>query len=163
MLFLTLDATAMPTPEPPQAAGGRGGRGDGGGGGRGGGGVTLPVIGPTGPAGSYLIAWDPVAQKEKWRGPANSAAGFNQGGTLSTAGNIVFGIGGGSRLVAYRADNGQVLKEIALPLNQPGPPMTYMIDGKQYIVVAGGPQNTGGGRGGGGRGGGAAPAGGRGQ
>jgi PQQ-dependent dehydrogenase (methanol/ethanol family) len=155
MLFLTLDAAPMdpPAPAQPGGGGGRGGGGGGGGGGGRGGGVTLPVIGPTGQAGSFLIAWDPVAQKEKWRGPAGSAAGFNQGGTLATGGNLVFGIGGGGRLVAYRADNGQVLKEIALPLGSPGPPMTYLIDGKQYIVIAGGPQGGGrGGAGGGGRG-----------
>jgi quinohemoprotein ethanol dehydrogenase len=105
-----------------------------------------------------LVAWDPVAQKEKWRGPANSAAGFNQGGTLSTAGNLVFGIGGGNRLVAYRADTGAVLAEFTLPISSPGPPMTYMIDNKQYIVVAGGPGGAGGGGGGGGGGRGGAGA-----
>jgi hypothetical protein len=41
-----------------------------------------------------------------------------------------------------------------------GPPMTFMLDGKQYIAIAGGPQGNGGG--GRGAGGGAAPAGGRG-
>jgi len=155
MLFLTLDGGPIAPPPPPAAApapggagGGGGGRGAGGGGGgnRGAAGaVPPPVIGPAG-RGSILIAWDPVAQKERWRGPDNSASGFNAGGTLSTGGNLVFGIGGGGRLVAYRADTGAVLAEFTLPLNQPGPPMTYMIDGKQYIVVSGGP--GGGGRGG---------------
>jgi PQQ-dependent dehydrogenase (methanol/ethanol family) len=144
MLFLTLDGgTALAPPAPPAAgAGGRGGGGGGAGaGGRGGAGapLQLPVIGPTGQNGNFLIAWDPVAQRERWRGPVGSSAGFNQGGTLSTGGNLVFGIGGGTRLVAYRADTGVVVSEWVLPLSQPGPPMTYMIDNKQYIVVAGGP------------------------
>ena len=165
MLFLTLDATPIvpPAPAAAPAAGGRGGAGGGrggAGGGRGGGGagggrgaapaaVNPPVIGPSG-RGSILIAWDPIAQKERWRGPDNSASGFNAGGTLSTAGNLVFGIGNNSRLVAYRADTGAVLAEFQLPIGQPGPPMTYMIDNKQYIVVSGGPAGGGGGRGGGG-------------
>ena len=68
---------------PPPAQPGRGG-----GGGRGpAAGPVLPTIGPEG-GGSPLIAWDPVAQKERWRA-AGGAAGFNQGGTLSTAGNIL--------------------------------------------------------------------------
>lgn len=115
------------------------------------------MIGPTG-NGSILIAWDPIAQKEKWRGPNNSAAGYNQGGTLSTGGNLTFGIGGGNRLVAYNATSGEVLAEFPLPLTNSGPPMSYMIDGKQYIVVTGGPAAAAGGGGGRGGGGGGAQA-----
>ena len=44
----------------------------------------LPFIGPSS-NGNILVAWNPVTQKEAWRGPANSAAGYNQGGTLTTA------------------------------------------------------------------------------
>ena len=99
------------------------------------------------------MAWDPVAQKERWRG---LSAGFNQGGTLSTAGNLVFA-SVNTRLIAYRADNGDVLTDITTGLSQMGPPMTFMLDGKQYVAIAGGPPG-GGGRGGRGAGpGGAAP------
>ena len=54
---------------------------------------------------------------------------------------------------AFTADKGEQLLDVALPVNSGvGPPMTFMIDGKQYIAVMGG---TGaGGRGGGGGGGG---------
>ena len=48
-------------------------------------GFVLPSIGPQG-HGNILVAWDPIAQKERWRG---SSAGFNQGGTLSSA-DLVF-------------------------------------------------------------------------
>ena len=53
--------------------------------------------------GNILVAWDPVAKNERWRG---LAAGFNQGGTLSTAGNLVFS-SVNTRLLAYRADTGE--------------------------------------------------------
>jgi len=111
-----------------------------------------PSIGPEG-QGNILVAWDPIAGKERWRG---LSAGFNQGGTLSTAGNLVFA-SVNTRLIAYRADNGDVLMDITTGLSQMGPPMTFMLDGKQYVAIAGGPP------GGGGRGGrvpatGAAPA-----
>jgi hypothetical protein len=80
--------------------------------------------------GNILVAWDPVAQKERWRG---LSAGFNQGGTLSTAGNLVFA-SVNTRLIAYRADNGDVLTDITTGLPQMGPPqpsrlLVYALDG----------------------------------
>jgi PQQ-dependent dehydrogenase (methanol/ethanol family) len=139
------------------AAGGvqRGGApADGDGGGRGAGrgagpqAPGVPAIGPTG-RGNILVAWDPIAQKEKWHG---LAAGFNQGGSLSTAGNLVFS-SVNNRLLAYRADTGEQLLDLQTGLSQAGPPMTFMLEGKQYIVVAGGPaQAAGAGGRGGGRG-----------
>jgi glucose dehydrogenase len=88
---------------------------------------------------------DPVAKKERWRG---LAAGFNQGGTLSTAGNLVFS-SVNTRLLVYRADTGEQVLDLATGLSQMGPPMTFMLDGKQYVAVAGGPpQPPGFGRGG---------------
>jgi quinohemoprotein ethanol dehydrogenase len=105
------------------------------------------------------VAWDPIAAKERWRG---LSAGFNQGGTLSTAGNLVFA-SVNTRLIVYRADNGDQLMDITTGLSQMGPPMTFMLDGKQYIAIAGGPPPAGGGgrggAGGGGGGRGAPPAG----
>ena len=109
-----------------------------------------PSIGPEG-RGNILVAWDPVAGKERWRG---LSAGFNQGGTLSTAGNLVFA-SVNTRLIVYRADNGDQLMDITTGLSQMGPPMTFMLDGKQYVAIAGGPPQAAGGRGGA-----AAPAGG---
>jgi quinohemoprotein ethanol dehydrogenase len=116
---------------------------------------VLPTIGPTG-RGNILSAWDPVTQTERWRAE-NAAAGYNQGGTLSTAGNLVFSsaaTAGQSHLLAFRADTGEKLLDLPMGLSQMGPPMTYMLDGKQYIVLAGGPVQQGGagGRGGGGAG-----------
>ena len=164
MLVYALDGTAtLPAPPTPPAATGAppaaapGGRGGGPAAGRGPGPPSPPAIGPEG-RGNILVAWDPVAGKERWRG---LSAGFNQGGTLSTAGNLVFA-SVNTRLIVYRADNGDQLMDITTGLSQMGPPMTFMLDGKQYIAIAGGPPPAGGGRGGAGGGGGrgaAAPAG----
>ncbi len=133
-----------------QAGGGRGGAG----GGRGPAPPSPPAIGPQG-RGNILVAWDPVTQKEHWRG---RSAGFNQGGTLSTAGNLVFA-SVNTELIAYRADTGDQLFDLTTGLSQAGPPMTFMLDGKQYVAVAGGPaQAGGGGRGGRGPGAGAPAA-----
>src|SRR5262249_18558556 len=80
---------------------------------------------------------------------------------LSTAGNLVFS-SVINRLIAYRADTGEQLLDLDTHLSQMGPPMTFMLDGKQYIAVAGGPQAVHG-AGGGGRGGGRGAGGGWGQ
>ncbi|HET9220638.1 MAG TPA: PQQ-binding-like beta-propeller repeat protein [Terriglobia bacterium] len=140
-------------PQGGPGAGGGGGGGAGGGGGRGG--PALPTIGPQG-RGSILVAWNPVTQKEAWRGGAGTSQGFNAGGTLATAGNVVFS-NVSNRLYAFKADTGEQLLDLATGMGNPGPPMTFMIDGKQYIAIAGSIGGGGGGRGGGGggRGGGA--------
>ena len=43
--------------------------------------------------------------------------------------------GGGKMFRAYDKDTGDVLWEIELPAGTSGAPMTYMADGRQYIVV----------------------------
>jgi len=162
LLVYALDGSAtLPAPPaaagPPPAGGAGGGAGRGPGGGAGGRGTappSPPSIGPEG-RGNILVAWDPIAGKERWRG---LSAGFNQGGTLSTAGNLVFA-SVNTQLIVYRADNGDQLMNIDTGLSQMGPPMTFMLDGKQYVAIAGGPPPAGGGRGGAGGGRGAAPAG----
>jgi quinohemoprotein ethanol dehydrogenase len=97
---------------------------------------ALPRIGPEG-QGNILVAWDPIAGKERWRG---LSAGQTQGGTLAS-GNLVFE-SVNTRLIAYRADNGDQLLDVQTGLSQLGPPMTFMIDGKQYIALAGSPANA---------------------
>src|SRR5215469_10328450 len=71
-----------------------------------------PAIGPAPPEGGgqgALLAWDPVAQKERWRAPAGGGSG---GGTVSTAGNLVIQAVPDGRLMAYSADRGEKLLEI---------------------------------------------------
>jgi PQQ-dependent dehydrogenase (methanol/ethanol family) len=121
---------------------------------------ALPSVGPVDKdgkfyTGSWLIAIDPSTQKEKWRVQGGGSIG---GGTLATAGNIVFQTTNQGRLIAYRADTGEKLHEIAT--NQTGgigPPITFMVDGKQYIAVAGGQGPRGGFGGPGGAGGAGGP------
>jgi quinoprotein glucose dehydrogenase len=49
--------------------------------------------------------------------------------------------GGGSMFRAHDKRTGEVLAEVDLGVNQSGVPMTYSINGKQYIVVAAGAPN----------------------
>jgi PQQ-dependent dehydrogenase (methanol/ethanol family) len=110
----------------------------------------LPSWGPDGPEGNVLYAWDPIARKERWRA-AGAGAGPFSGGSLSTGGNLVFS-SVNDRLMAFNAATGEKLLELQTGLSQMGPPVSFMLDGKQYITVAGGPPQAGG-RGGPGRGG----------
>lgn len=80
-----------------------------------------------------LVAWDPVAQKEAWR--QEHVAPWN-GGTLSTAGNLVFQGTADGRFVAYDARNGSKLWESPTGTGVVAAPSTYMVDGKQYVSVA---------------------------
>lgn len=80
-----------------------------------------------------LLAWDPVAQKEVWR--VEHVSPWN-GGTLTTAGNVVFQGTADGRLVAYDASNGDKLWETPTGTGVVAAPSTYMVDGKQYVSVA---------------------------
>jgi quinohemoprotein ethanol dehydrogenase len=83
----------------------------------------------------FLLAWDPVNQKERWRVPYGI---FWNGGTLTTAGNLVFQGTADGRFVAYSADKGEKLYEVALGTGVIAPPMTYEMDGVQYVTVMAG-------------------------
>jgi hypothetical protein len=66
----------------------------------------LPVIGPDGPTGNVLYAWDPIAVRNvgAWRRRRWRLAG----GALATAGNLIFS-SVNDRLIAYKADTGEKL------------------------------------------------------
>jgi quinohemoprotein ethanol dehydrogenase len=80
-----------------------------------------------------LIAWDPVKQKEAWR--AEYVAPWN-GGTLTTAGNLVFQGSADGRFIAYNATTGEKLWETPTGTGVVAAASTYMIDGKQYVSIA---------------------------
>ncbi len=87
---------------------------------------------PRPPAGNFLVAWDPVTETERWKIPATAG-----GGTMTTAGNLVFAASSGGDFEAFSADKGEKLWGVKL---QPGfaNPVSYMIDGKQYVSVLAG-------------------------
>jgi len=80
-----------------------------------------------------LIAWDPVKQKEAWR--AEYIAPWN-GGTLTTAGNLVFQGSADGRFIAYNAKTGEKLWETPVGTGVVAAPATYVVDGVQYVSVA---------------------------
>ena len=84
---------------------------------------------------SYLRAWDPVKQEAVWDvelvGPWN-------GSTLATAGNLVFSGTADGRFVAYDANDGTKLWEHKTATATLAGPISYAIDGEQYVAVPGG-------------------------
>ena len=80
-----------------------------------------------------LVAWDPVKQKEAWR--HDHVSPWN-GGTLTTAGNLVFQGTADGRFVAYNATTGDKLWESATGTGVVAGPVTYFVDGRQYVSVA---------------------------
>jgi quinohemoprotein ethanol dehydrogenase len=86
-------------------------------------------------ASGHLLAWDPVAQREAWRVPHGLP--WN-GGTLTTAGNLVFQGTADGRFVAYSADEGRTLWVDHTETGVIAAPMTYELDGVQYVSVMAG-------------------------
>ncbi|MDP3823531.1 MAG: PQQ-dependent dehydrogenase, methanol/ethanol family [Burkholderiales bacterium] len=80
-----------------------------------------------------LIAWDPVAQKEAWR--VEQISPWN-GGTLTTAGNLVFQGTADGRFMAYNAKSGEKLWEVPVGTGVVAAPNTYEVDGQQYVSIA---------------------------
>ena len=110
------------------------GEGQAGGGELGGGnGVTLiPEVDLPGGHRSYLKAWNPITQREAWRA---DLPGSWPGGVLATAGGLVFQGQMDGRLVARDAATG---KEVwSFKANSPivGAPISYRVNGRQYITV----------------------------
>lgn len=83
----------------------------------------------------WLIAWDPVRCRAAWKVPM--AAPFN-GGVLATAGGLVFAGDLTKRLAAYDAKTGKVLWQFDAQTAVMAPPISYRIDGVQYVAVMAG-------------------------
>ena len=80
----------------------------------------------------HLAAWDPVNQREAWR--VQHATTWN-GGVLSTAGNLVFQGRSDGVFAAYAADTGEPKWEMPVHTGIVAAPVSYAIDGEQYIAV----------------------------
>jgi alcohol dehydrogenase (cytochrome c) len=91
--------------------------------------------------GSSLKAIDYKTGKVRWSHPLERHAGGYGGGPmglLSTAGGLLFGNDGGGNFVAYDAATGKPLWHAGLGANTSNGPQTFMLDGRQYVVVGAG-------------------------
>ncbi len=91
---------------------------------------------------SHLTAWDPVNQQLAWK---EELPGDWPGGVLATAGGLVFQGRIDGHLVAYDAQSGEKVWDYKSVAPIVAPPISYSVDGRQYITVLTGSGSQGGG------------------
>nr|WP_183272864.1 glucose/quinate/shikimate family membrane-bound PQQ-dependent dehydrogenase [Buttiauxella sp. A111] len=120
-------------------------------------GVTLnPFLSPFGlpckqPAWGYISAIDLKTNEVVWKKRIGTVRDSSPlplpfkmgmpmlGGPISTAGNVLFiGATADNYLRAYNMSNGDKLWEARLPAGGQATPMTYEVNGKQYVVISAG-------------------------
>ncbi|KGT90302.1 glucose dehydrogenase [Erwinia typographi] len=120
-------------------------------------GVTLnPFLSPLGfpckqPAWGYVSAVDLKTNDIVWKKRIGTVRDSSPiplpfkmgmpmlGGPISTAGNVMFiGATADNYLRAFNVSNGKALWEARLPAGGQATPMTYEVNGKQYVLIAAG-------------------------
>jgi PQQ-dependent dehydrogenase (methanol/ethanol family) len=86
-----------------------------------------------------LVAWDPVKKKRAWKVHHSKPS---NGGILSTAGDLVFQGTWDGTFAAYDAYNGKKLWQYKSDSAVLAGPMTFELDGEQYVAVAQGSGGT---------------------
>jgi quinohemoprotein ethanol dehydrogenase len=84
---------------------------------------------------SVLKAWDPATAKLSWQTPPQP---FYGGGVMSTAAGLVFQGSADGLFNAYAAKSGEKLASLATGTGIMAAPISYEIDGVQYIAVLAG-------------------------
>jgi quinohemoprotein ethanol dehydrogenase len=88
---------------------------------------------------STLLAWDPIRGKKAWEIPT---PGPHNGGTLATAGDVLFqGLADG-HFRAYDVNDGKLLWSFFAGTAVLGTPITFSVRGAQYIAVLAGPLHS---------------------
>jgi alcohol dehydrogenase (cytochrome c)/quinohemoprotein ethanol dehydrogenase len=85
--------------------------------------------------GGHLLAWDPVAQKEVWR--VEHGGAWN-GGTLATAGGVIFQGNHKGDFAAYDSRTGETLWSEEVQTGVVAAPISYEMDGEQYVAILAG-------------------------
>jgi quinohemoprotein ethanol dehydrogenase len=81
-----------------------------------------------------LKAWDPVNERTVWEHETSSGMRGYDGGVIST-GDLVFQGRGNGQLWVYNALSGEPIKVIETGSHIMAAPMTYMVDGEQFVAV----------------------------
>jgi alcohol dehydrogenase (cytochrome c) len=87
--------------------------------------------------GNSLRALDYSTGNLVWRHDYPSGGGVS--GLLSTAGKLLFAGDGSQHLIAFDPSSGKILWHTGLPANMSNGPESYVLDGKQYLLVGAGP------------------------
>ena len=79
-----------------------------------------------------LVAWDPIAQQEVW---GLDQASFGSGGLLSTASGLLMQGDAKGMFTIRDVENGKELWNFDIRSGAIAPPVTYLVDGEQYISI----------------------------
>jgi quinohemoprotein ethanol dehydrogenase len=79
-----------------------------------------------------VIAWDPATQTQRWRAPVPT---IWNGGTLATAGNLVFQGAGDGYVSAYDAVSGKKVWRFNAGLGIIGAPIAYAAGGHEMVSI----------------------------
>jgi alcohol dehydrogenase (cytochrome c) len=82
---------------------------------------------------SSIIAMDPKTSERKWT--FKLSAPSTEGGVLTTASNVLFAGGRDGQFVALDARDGKLLWETNLGPSVSAGPMSFMVNGKQYVSI----------------------------
>jgi alcohol dehydrogenase (cytochrome c) len=93
---------------------------------------------PSDPGTRYLRALDIATGEIVWEIPQVGAPEANYSGALSTAGGLVFYGESGGNFAAADAKTGKLLWKFSANDQWRASPMTYMMDGRQYVAIASG-------------------------
>jgi quinohemoprotein ethanol dehydrogenase len=87
---------------------------------------------------SFLVAWDPQKQSPVWQQPT---PGLHNGGTLVTAGDLVFQGQADGYINAYGASDGRRVWSFYAATAALGTPITFSVGKTQYLSILTGPMN----------------------
>ena len=82
---------------------------------------------------AFLRAWDPIHSKTLWEVPMSDW--WDRPGVLATAGGLIFQGTGTGHFCAYDAETGKKLRDIEIGTSIIAAPMSYTVDGVQYVAV----------------------------
>jgi quinohemoprotein ethanol dehydrogenase len=82
-----------------------------------------------------VIAWDPVTRQVVWEQQTSHDYAVLDGGTMTTAGGLVFAGREDGAMVVYEAKTGTILKTIQTGSAIMAAPMTFELGGRQYVSV----------------------------
>lgn len=87
---------------------------------------------------SVLTAIDYQTGKIRWRHVYPGDGNWQSSGILTTAGKLLFNGDSAANLIAFDPETGKILWHAGLNSSINNGPMTYQLDGRQYVVVGAG-------------------------
>jgi quinohemoprotein ethanol dehydrogenase len=97
--------------------------------------AAIKAARPQKPTRELLLAFDPLTGQKAWEVETSAGIRGYDGGVMSTAANLVFQGRGSGELWVYAADSGKVLAKIPTGSHILAAPMTYSVNGEQYVAL----------------------------